>query len=141
MANSSGLLIVIGEPLCGPNICSASIVRAVRAAVKRPLWRRLEPRPEGLVLAGWRRMAPSDVGVDPAVDQAAIQYHPEQIAFQQCQARVQRYFVHRVVDAEIEFHVTCGWLTASGRGGRRNPLPSPPLGIRARKWVCRLCWA
>src|SRR5439155_15407865 len=51
MANSSGLLIVIGEPLCGPNICSASIVRAVRAAVKRPLWRRLEPRPEGLVLA------------------------------------------------------------------------------------------
>src|SRR5882762_10720249 len=56
-----------------------------------------------------------DVDVDPAVDQPAIQYP-------RSKSRSSR-------------------LTDFGRGGRRNPLPSRPRGIRARKWVCRLCWA
>ncbi len=32
-------------------------------------------------------------------------------------------------------------FTASGRGGRRNPLPSPSRGTPARNWGCRLCRA
>jgi hypothetical protein len=36
----------------------SSRVRVVRAAVKRPLWRRLEPRPEGLPSASRERYCP-----------------------------------------------------------------------------------